>query len=325
MNRSRLIAILFLAALSLRAAGDQALAQQPASQSSDGRANARSSDEIQLSKLLAQAGPKRRSSFSLMPEIANANLQGPMFSITPAAALTPVTGSGTLGRLTKWSGSNSLIGDSTVYEDKFGKVGVGTDSPTSKLTVAGMIETRGTDGGVKFPDGTVQTTSASGALIGVAHDQTLKGNGTAAQPMGVASPLMVRDLDNPARQPFHFTQELRLQDVPFTVPAGKLLVIEFVSGSVHVPDFAHFRDRKSFPIVFTNSSEPESTIYWVVGDIIEVHPGSFSYGISQTVRIYGSPGTVVDLLPLRTSISYGLLTISGYFVDVGGEATPNRH
>jgi len=54
--------------------------------------------------------------------------------------------------------SNSVIGDTSIFEDKNGLVGVGTDSPTSKLTVAGMIQT--TLGGLKFPDGTVQTTTA---------------------------------------------------------------------------------------------------------------------------------------------------------------------
>lgn len=36
------------------------------------------------------------------------------------------------------------------------KVGIGTDAPAQKLSVAGMIET--TSGGIKFPDGTIQTT-----------------------------------------------------------------------------------------------------------------------------------------------------------------------
>ena len=84
----------------------------------------------------------------------------PLSNISPAvpAANLPVFGSGTVGRLTKWGGftsTNSAIGDSGIYEDKFGKVGIGTDSPTSKLTVAGVVES---SGGLKFPDGTVQVT-----------------------------------------------------------------------------------------------------------------------------------------------------------------------
>ena len=41
-----------------------------------------------------------------------------------------------------------------------GNVGIGTTSPGQRLTVAGVIES--TTGGVRFPDGTTQTTAASG-------------------------------------------------------------------------------------------------------------------------------------------------------------------
>src|ERR1044072_9500172 len=72
-----------------------------------------------------------------------------------------VNGGGTPGRLAKWAGvsgsSSFVLGDSYIFEDKFGKVGINTLTPTSPLTVAGMIET--TLGGYKFPDGTVQTTA----------------------------------------------------------------------------------------------------------------------------------------------------------------------
>ncbi len=97
----------------------------------------------------------------------------------------PVQGSGTIGRLPKWTGltsSNSFIGDSTIFEDKFGMVGIGTDAPPSKLTVMGMIQT--TLGGYKFPDGTVQTTAGISLVL---HDATLSGNGTAATPLGIAT------------------------------------------------------------------------------------------------------------------------------------------
>src|SRR5215510_7940118 len=102
----------------------------------------------------------------------------------------PVLGGGTVGQLTKWTGfnsSNSFIGDSIITETKLGQIGIGTTTPTSTLTVQGMIET--TTGGFKFPDGTVQTTSSSNALLGVSHDPTLSGAGTAASPLGVAVPL----------------------------------------------------------------------------------------------------------------------------------------
>jgi hypothetical protein len=150
-------------------------------------------------------------------------------SVAPAAANTPVTGSGTVGRLSKWTGADSsnsfTLGNSNIFEDKFGKVGIGTTAPTSVLTVRGMIET--TLGGYKFPDGTIQTTAFSASqvvsslngltgsvtlaagpnitimpsgntltiaapnvLTTVAHDSTLTGQGTTASPLGVAQPIV---------------------------------------------------------------------------------------------------------------------------------------
>jgi hypothetical protein len=108
-------------------------------------------------------------------------------ALAPAAGSNPVVGSGTTGQLAKWlgvDGSNTFtIGNSNIFEDKFGKVGIGgAPSPTSLLTVRGMIET--TLGGYKFPDGTVQTTAG---ISFVTHDASLAGLGTAASPLGIAS------------------------------------------------------------------------------------------------------------------------------------------
>lgn len=67
-----------------------------------------------------------------------------------AANLTNATA---IGANTVVSQSNSLILGNNA------NVGIGTSTPGSKLTVAGLIES--TTGGVKFPDGTTQTTAAT--------------------------------------------------------------------------------------------------------------------------------------------------------------------
>ena len=59
-----------------------------------------------------------------------------------------------------------------------GSVGIGTSNPGQKLTVAGTIES--TSGGVKFPDGTTQTTAATGG--GGANVQTFTASGTWTKP-----------------------------------------------------------------------------------------------------------------------------------------------
>jgi uncharacterized protein YdeI (BOF family) len=58
----------------------------------------------------------------------------PTSSNIQAAAATTVTGSGTTGRIPKWVGvsGSSVIGDSNIFEDKFGKVGIGTTTPARK-------------------------------------------------------------------------------------------------------------------------------------------------------------------------------------------------
>ncbi|HTY12844.1 MAG TPA: tail fiber domain-containing protein [Candidatus Omnitrophota bacterium] len=52
--------------------------------------------------------------------------------------------------------------DSTGKSFVNGYVGIGTSSPTSRLTVSGSVEISGTNNGIKFPDGTIQTTASSG-------------------------------------------------------------------------------------------------------------------------------------------------------------------
>jgi hypothetical protein len=71
-----------------------------------------------------------------------------------------------------------VLGDTSVTETLLrGNVGIGVD-PTSKLTVAGLIES--TFGGFKFPDGTTQTTAMNnaGTITGVAAGTGLTGGGT---------------------------------------------------------------------------------------------------------------------------------------------------
>jgi hypothetical protein len=92
---------------------------------------------------------------------------------------------GTPGRIAKFN-TNGRVSDSNVTEDDAGRIGVGTTAPTSPLTVDGLVETTGAGGGIKFADGSVQTTAG---LSGVAHDATLQGAGTSASPLGVALPL----------------------------------------------------------------------------------------------------------------------------------------
>ena len=72
-------------------------------------------------------------------------------------------------------GANTIVSQSnSVILGNNANVGIGTSTPNSKLTVVGLIET--TTGGVKFPDGTIQTTAGvSGvtSLNGLTNNVTL--------------------------------------------------------------------------------------------------------------------------------------------------------
>jgi hypothetical protein len=59
----------------------------------------------------------------------------------------PKVGTNTTNYLSKWNGSS--LSSSAIYESA-GQVGIGTSSPTQKLSVAGVIQS--TTGGIMFPD-----------------------------------------------------------------------------------------------------------------------------------------------------------------------------
>ncbi len=77
-------------------------------------------------------------------------------------------------------------GNSDVLAIKSGKVGIGLTSPTSTLTVAGTIES--TTGGFKFPDGTTQTTAASGSSAWTTSGNDIYNSNSGNVGIGTTSP-----------------------------------------------------------------------------------------------------------------------------------------
>ena len=73
----------------------------------------------------------------LLVSFTGAQAQTSNVSITPSSN-SPVRGSGTAGKIPKWTSSDT-IGDSIVVESN-GNIGIGTMTPGSKLTVAGRVE-----------------------------------------------------------------------------------------------------------------------------------------------------------------------------------------
>jgi hypothetical protein len=163
-------------------------AQQLVSSSGKTAGPADASGRNRPANLLAQLWRGRGSGFGLMPSMRYASVNG-----ASAALPSAVLGAGTVGKISMWvdtsPSGNSLLGDSIITQAS-GNIGIGLATPMSKLTVRGMIET--TLGGYKFPDGTIQTTAAVSGLQSVIHDSTLTGDGTAASPLGVSLPLVLK-------------------------------------------------------------------------------------------------------------------------------------
>jgi hypothetical protein len=99
------------------------------------------------------------------------------------------------GAMTFSSGATGSALNERMRIDASGNVGIGTTSPGQRLTVSGVIES--TTGGVRFPDGTTQTTAASGGptLTAIASGSLSDGsrvvinaNGTVSVVSEVAGP-----------------------------------------------------------------------------------------------------------------------------------------
>jgi len=203
----------------------------------------------------------------------------------PTAATTTVTGGGTAGQVAKWTGA-AVLGDSSISEDKNGKVGIGTTVPTSKLTVAGAIET--TVGGVKFPDGTVQTTAFSVA------------SSPALQPFA-------KELNAP------FPANGTSTSATFTVPAAKRLVIETVSVLITLPSGQNYDS-----VSIATSVGGEVVNYSLFPGLIPQSGSAMLYGITQPLKIYADPGTQVVaaiIRPIASGVGSLDVVISGYLVD----------
>ncbi len=96
--------------------------------------------------------------------------QGHTGPIGPQGDTGPIGPQGDTGPTGPVAGSDKQVvyndagsaGGSNIHYDKAtDKVGIGVSNPSEKLTVDGTIESL--SGGVKFPDGTLQTTAASGS------------------------------------------------------------------------------------------------------------------------------------------------------------------
>ena len=197
-----------------------------------------------------------------------------------------------------------LLPDRFVQYDLNGDVGIGAVSNGSKLTVSGVIES--TKGGIKFPDATTQTTAG---LTSVVTNSPLIGDGTSASPLGVASPLIVRDIDNPAFQPVQVSRDST--GVLVTVPDGKRLVIEFVSGY----QFITASISPCTAIQLYSLPAAPTFVHYLAPSIIVPNGGINNCLVNQSMRMYVDEGRQVYVY-FNPSQGTRYISITGYYIDV---------
>ena len=131
------------------------------------------------------------------------------------------------------------------------------------------------------------------------------------------SPVLARDVDEPARHPFQrglvldFPAGQGTASAEFTVPANKRLVIEYVSARISLTE-----GNLHWFSVRTAAGDSTGTHFFAPMSIPNL-PGF--YTISQQTRLYAGPGSTVTIEARRTinfSADSGSAGISGYLVDV---------
>lgn len=200
-----------------------------------------------------------------------------------------------------------LPSDRYVRSDANGHVGIGAaPGAGSTLTVGGQVEL--TNGAIKFPDATTQSSAGISSVTTMAP---LAGDGTPASPIGIHTPLMVVNTDNPTRQPFYVNTANNILTNLYTVPAGKRLVIEHVSGGVRSPSI------QGAPYLFTGALDNTSGVIVLPETSRDNGDGTTTWYFSSPVRTYLAAGKVLSLfINGISSFSAQEIRLNGHFVDV---------
>jgi hypothetical protein len=248
--------------------------------------------------------------------------------LNPGTYLLTVTTGGGSSNTTESDITIGAVGPPGPKGDKGDKGDTGAIGPQGIQGPQGEIGPQGPQGpagpqGLQGPTGPIGPqgpqgpagTLAAGTLVGIdPASNTIQIGNTAA------NPVLARNTDEPSRQPFE--RGFLLQNIPnvagcvgvgsFTVPAGKRLVIEYVSANTILPT------SQSFTLgVFTGFFHIFAPTY--IGPVSQ--PNRNLLVVSQQTRLYINPGREVFFQACLDGENFSgtyllALTISGYFVDV---------
>jgi hypothetical protein len=132
------------------------------------------------------------------------------------------------------------------------------------------------------------------------------------------SPVPTRDVDNAARQPFQAFLLCGFNGIgfcsdTFTVPAGKRLVIEFMSGTQALPT-----SEKAIWVQINVQNSGTSVAHQFPLTLTSDDGVNASFVGAHQTRLYADPSTTVEMDCLESGMSQGACgaSISGYLIDV---------
>jgi hypothetical protein len=126
--------------------------------------------------------------------------------------------------------------------------------------------------------------------------------------------------DNP-KHPFQASVEISLpagtegQNGFVNVPAGKRLIIEYVSGQAFLPA----GQTALFSVIVSLQGQPTGTWHYLESTVVGPFGSQDCFQCGRLVRLYADAGTVVMLRTDRNAPTGGGLsrmTLSGHLVDV---------
>jgi hypothetical protein len=240
----------------------------------------------------------------------------------------------------------SLITVVTVMTPHMGYGSSGTAAPAPSTQNVNVVNTPTVK---SQQDGVWNVGLASGSNLGIAGTPTVNAQQSGTWSVGIngtptmgidaanntvkidtASPVPARDVDNPARQPFFGQFDVSISNgsnsgfgnlATSAVPAGKRLVIEYISALTSVPS-----GQKVTVIEIITAGAPggAASLTWLGADFKATFDGLDRFITSQPVRLYADSGAAIGSPAVRAYVSrdgdggigYSFVNISGYLVDV---------
>lgn len=172
-------------------------------------------------------------------------------------------------------------------------------------------------------NGNVNVTNTPTVNIGNGSNVGITGTPNVNVANTVTNPVLVRDVDNPARlEPFRKGFLVMMkgntgQSDEYIVPDGKMLVIEYVNGIVKLPKGRKLTD------LWIRTSDPETEIHLptefqaIRGELTPEETNIFM--VSEQIKYYATEKFRISIIASSDYVSDGgnvIISIIGYLVDV---------